>query len=126
MSLDEMRSIDGYWYLGTPYSRYPKGLEWGLIDASRIAAKLVEHRIPVFSPIAHTHPVAIYGMLDPRDMNTWLWLDTPMMRAAHGLIVAQLPGWHDSVGLTHEITEFKLMEKPIHYLNPLEAPWLGL
>lgn len=49
----------GLVYLATPYSKYPRGIEAAFVDASRLAACLVRLGISVYSPIAHTHPIAI-------------------------------------------------------------------
>lgn len=56
-----------FYYLATPYSRYAAGIEAAFQAASEQAAILVRHGIPVFCPIAHTHPIAIHGDIDPFD-----------------------------------------------------------
>lgn len=117
MSLfDSLRIKSGYFYLGTPYSRYPGGIEAGFLAACRATAALIRAGVPVYSPIAHTHPVALAGGMDPLDHSIWLPADRPMMDAAHGLIVAMLPTWAESRGLAHEIEVFEAAGKPIVYL----------
>lgn len=116
--LVEARSIDGFWYLGTPYSKFPGGIAEGFRAACRTAAALIALRVPLFSPIAHSHPIAIHGALDPYDHALWLPADVPLMNAAHGLIVAGLPSWEASVGLAVEIQHFTDAGKPVVYLDP--------
>jgi hypothetical protein len=106
-----------FFYLATPYSKYPEGPEAAHIAACRIAAALMRFRIPVFSPIAHTHLLSVHGDLKDMEIAFWLDADRPMMDAAHGLIVAQLKGWRESVGVTHEIEVFKKAGKPMFYLG---------
>lgn len=111
-----------FWYLATPYSKYPDGPEEAFKEASRQAALLVEARVPVFCPIAHTHPVATYGELSPLDHDIWLPADQPFMDAAIGLIVCKMRGWNESYGITHEIKAFEDMEKPIVLMEPGTVP----
>lgn len=116
-TLSDKRS---FWYLATPYSKYPGGIEDAFRAACRFTGKLIERGIPVYSPIAHTHPVAIHSKMDPFDHSIWLPADEPMMRAAHGLIVMTMEGWDTSKGIAHEIAEFGSSGKVIVYLEPSE------
>lgn len=59
-----------YWYLASPYSKYPAGIEAAFQDICKQTALLIRHKIPVYSPIAHTHPVAIHGEIDPTRMTS--------------------------------------------------------
>ena len=109
--------MSSFWYIATPYSKYPAGREQAFIDASKIAAKFVKAGIPAFSPIAHTHPVAEYGEIDPYDHKIWLPFDAPFMALAYGLIVCKLDGWDKSIGIAHEIEAFKKAGKPVLYME---------
>lgn len=106
-------------YVATPYSKYPDGLHRAFIDASIIIAKLIDKGIYAYSPICHTHPVAIYGGLDPLDHNLWLEFDQAMMKVSSSLIVAHLEGWNRSFGIAHEIEFFSAAGKPIYDLDPM-------
>lgn len=105
-------------YLATPYSKWSAGLEDAFIEASKLAALLLRAGVKVYSPIAHTHPLAIHGNLDPLDHNIWLPFDEAMMTAAQVLIVAHMEGWQESKGIAHEIKFFEAAKKPIWDLNP--------
>ena len=111
--LPTLKERAGYWYLATPYSKYPAGLEAAYQEACRAAAWLIRSGVRVFSPIAHTHGVAIHGDLDPLDHKIWLPADRPLMDDACGLIVAMLEGWAESYGIQQEILEFTAAQKPI-------------
>lgn len=111
--------IESFWYLGSPYSSYRWGLDAACRKASALAASLTFAGIPVFSPIAHSHALAEYGALDPLDHDFWMTADAPFMRAAGGLIVAEMAGWRDSAGLAMEIEVFDRAGKPVVYLDDL-------
>lgn len=106
-------------YLATPYSKWETGIEDAFKEASRLAARLLLRGISVYSPIAHTHSIAIYGQLDPLDHSIWLPFDEAMMEAAERLIVAQLKGWRESRGIAHEIDFFRQRGKPVQYVDPV-------
>lgn len=101
-------------------------LEEAFQEASRQSAILVSTGIPVLSPIAHTHPIALYGGIDPLDYRIWLPADKPFMDAASGLIVCMLEGWETSVGVMHEIDAFEKARKPIIYMTPGTIPEITL
>jgi len=117
LDLDAMRAESGYWYLATPYSKYPAGVEGAFREACQAAAWLVQERIGVYCPIAHTHPIAIHGQIDPLDHAIWLPADAPLMEGAAGLIVCMMPGWEISYGIAQERAAFRLMDKPIHFMR---------
>jgi nucleoside 2-deoxyribosyltransferase len=87
-------------------------------DASKLTAQLLRAGLKVYSPIAHTHPVAIYGELDPLDHGIWLPFDAAIMDKADALLVAHMDTWDKSFGIAHEINVFKAADKPIYHLDP--------
>ena len=107
----------GYWYIATPYSKYRAGLEKAFEDASMISAVLVLAGVRLYCPIAHTHPIAVYGNIPPRNHDIWLPLDKPFMEAASGLLVVKMQGWDESYGIGVEIESFKSQCKPILYTD---------
>jgi hypothetical protein len=100
-------------YLGSPYSRYEKGLVAAFQDVARIAARLRTAGIFTYCPIVHCHPLAVYGDLDPVDLNLWYPHNHVMMERCDCLIVAHMDGWDTSDGVKSEIEYFKKMDKPI-------------
>lgn len=108
----------GYWYLGTPYTRYPQGLAAAFRSAAKVAALLTNHGAAIYSPIVHGHCLALYGGIDPLDHDLWMRIDRPMVDGARGLIVAHLPSWRESRGLAHEIEVFTARGAPIFHLQP--------
>jgi hypothetical protein len=112
-------TIEGYWYLATPYSKWSHGQEDANIVAQKLAAALLSIGVKVYSPIAHTHGIAPYLIgVDKRDHDFWLAADKPLLDAAGGLLIADLTGWRDSKGVTLEIQWAKEQKKPYWLLNP--------
>ena len=109
---------DALCYLATPYSKYAAGIDRAFIDAAKLAALLLRAGLKVYSPIAHTHPLAIHGKLDPFDHSTWLPFDHAMMKACDVLLVAHMDGWQESHGIAEEIKYFAAAGKPIFDLDP--------
>ena len=112
----------GYFYLATPYTNYPNGIEASFTDSCIIAARLTKMGLIVFSPVVHSHAISVHGDINPKDHELWMAIDRPMVNAARGLIVAMLSGWDESLGVKVEIDLFKQAGKPIFYLNPDDLP----
>lgn len=117
MVLADLRAFDLI-YVGTPYSKYPGGLERAFADAARLTARLMQRGLKVYSPIAHTHPLAVYGNIDPYDHAIWLPFDEAIMAKSDAMIVARMLGWAESRGIEHEIEVFSRARKPIFSLDP--------
>lgn len=105
------------YYLASPYSKYPYGINEAFEDISEIAGTLLKKGIFVYSPIAHSHPVAKYGKIDPYDHSVWMPLDLKIAESCKGLIVAKMLGWEDSYGVSLEIKHFKELNLPIYYMD---------
>lgn len=118
MKLANLHYLATLYYLATPYSLFAGGIDEAHRQACRIAAKLIRIGMTVYSPIAATHCIAMYGDLDPLDHSIWLPFDEAMMKAADVLIVAHMDGWNVSKGIEHEIKFFERAEKPIFDLDP--------
>lgn len=112
-AMEELKAAPGYWYLATPYSHVPGGLEVAFWAACRLAALLTKVGVKVFCPIAHSHPIAAIGEIDPTDHTIWLAADQPLMDSAYGLIVAAFPGLAESKGVEAEVKCFAKAGKPI-------------
>lgn len=109
--------VDGYWYLATPYSKHPNGITEAFKQASSAAGNLLKRGVHVYCPIAHTHPIALYGGLDPFDHGIFLPFDEKMMHAAHGILVVKMPGYFESAGIAFEVGWFESRRKPVVMLE---------
>lgn len=107
----------GFWYLATPYAEFPGGHDAAWKFATKQAALCLEAGVRVFTPIGHTHPIAIQMKADPGH-DFWLELDEHVMDAADGLIVVEAEGWERSLGIAREIGFFRGRRKSIVYMAP--------
>ena len=109
-----------FWYLATPYSKYPLGHESASRLSEKMAAIVMEERVPVFAPIAHSHPISKYvSTVSNTDHDFWINADAPFIEAASGLIVVTAAGWEQSKGMAEEIKRFTAAGKPVVYWDPL-------
>lgn len=102
-------------YLGSPYTKYPTGLDAAFRDVAVIAAEMMLEGIKVFSPIAHGHPMSQYGNVDPLNHELWLPFDQAMMDAADAMCIADMEGWETSYGVKYEIDTFRKAGKPVYF-----------
>lgn len=117
-----LSAVPGYWYLATPYSKYPLGIEAAFRIACVQTGLLMRAGVPVFSPIAHTHPISVHASMDPLDHGVWMPVDFPMMHAARGAVVCMMDGWDTSYGVGVEIKTFRDAGKQVVYMTPGEVP----
>lgn len=115
----ELRETPGFWYLGSPYSKYPLGHERAARVIEQIAGELMKLGVRLFCPIAHSHAIAVASGIDPFCHKTWMDQDLAFTPAAVGLIVAKMQSWEISTGLTQEQREFVDAQKPVYYLDPV-------
>ena len=109
-----------FWYVLSPFSNYARGHQQAFKDAVRFTASLHKAGVRAFSPIAAGYPMSKAGLeAEASDLNFWMWVNEPYMRACHGGIVAELPGWRESVGVAEEIKWFQGAGKPVIHL-PVE------
>jgi hypothetical protein len=117
MSIDCLRGFRLV-YLASPYTKYEDGLEAAFSEAADIAGQLIKEGIPVLSPVVHSHPIAEYAGIDPKDVDLWLKMDEPLMAACDAICVAKMPGWARSRGVGIELYRFKVDGKPAFLLDP--------
>jgi nucleoside 2-deoxyribosyltransferase len=90
-------------YLASPYSHDDPAVRLQRFEAAcRAAAILLRNGVLVFSPIAHTHPIALAGDL-PLDWAFWQRFDREMIAACDEVIVLCLDGWASSRGVQAEL-----------------------
>ncbi len=100
-------------YLASPYS-YTTGatvaanqlmMEWNFQKVSEIAFEFMQKGYVVFCPIAHSHPVAMYGDPDVQeDWRFWSKQDLEMLSRCDALVQACMPLWSKSQGAKAERT----------------------
>ena len=107
-------------YLASPYSHPdPSVREIRFREACRAAATLIRLGQAVFSPIAHGHPIAAFGL--PTDWRFWEPFDRRQLQRCDEVVVLMLDGWRESVGVQAEIRIAGECGKPLRYLAPETA-----
>jgi hypothetical protein len=104
-----------YVYLASPYSHPDKAvMQKRFEDVCAAASGLMSRGALVFSPIAHTHPIAVSGCL-PRGWDFWKLYDEVMIGHAEKVVVLTLEGWRESKGVAAEIEIAKQLGIPVEY-----------
>lgn len=117
-----------YIYLATPYSvgtdgasehsdnvreaRYLKAVQW--------TAEMSLKGEVVFSPIVHSHPLAVYHDL-PGTWDFWSKIDYAFIDSCSKVRVMMYDMWEQSVGMKAEIEYAKKIGKPVEYVDPRNA-----
>ena len=106
-------------YLASPYSHKDPGVRFSrLRSVCRVAGKLIaEDNKVLFCPIAHSHGIAEYSVIDCMSHKTWMKIDLTLLERCDKLYVVMLEGWAISKGVQEEIEFAKQRRIPIFYLN---------
>ena len=97
-------------YLAGPYSRATKEGRLARFEAITIAAaRLIEQKKIVFSPLTMTHPIDLVLAADGETLGSEFWVDfdEAFVARCDSISVLQLPGWDQSSGVTREIAAFE-------------------
>jgi hypothetical protein len=104
-------------YLAVPYSHEDEKIrEERFLKVNKVAARLLKEGLTVFSPISHSHPIAMAENL-PTDFDFWVQFDTAFLSHSKKLIVLMLDGWKESKGVIGEIKIAQELNIPIEYIN---------
>ena len=106
-------------YLATPYTNYKDGIEIAFREAARITGQLLLAGVEAYSPIAHCHPLSVHANIDALDRDFWLRYQETFMARCDVLIVAQMKGWKESIGVQHEIKFFLERKRVVFFLDPV-------
>src|SRR5690348_9120280 len=104
-------------YLAGPYSSpniHTRDRRYTQI--SYVAAELMKRGEIVYSPITSCHHLALDYNL-PFNADFWLQHDLKFLSRCDRLLVLQLSGWEDSVGLQKEIEFATKHNIPIEYID---------
>jgi len=103
-------------YLASPYSHPDQAVEQARFDAvCQAAAALMRRGHLVFSPIAHSHAIARFGL--PTDWAFWQRYDRAFLAWCDELWVLTLPGWEQSAGVQAEMRIAREMGKPVRLID---------
>ena len=104
-------------YLASPYTHEdPAVREERFEEVCKAAGSMMLDGLWVFSPIAHTHPIAVRSDL-PLEFDYWKHYDEAMIAACDELVVLKLSGWEMSRGVKAEMDIAFRLHKPISYME---------
>lgn len=117
-------SRGGLIYLATPFTRrLPDVGLCGLRDEAAVhVAALAREGVTAVSPVLLSAAACIsMPALDPLDDDFWTRWCAPLLRAAAGVVVPDLPGWPRSRGVRFEMEAALARCIPVHFYD-LGAP----
>jgi len=104
-------------YLATPYSHdNPEIRKARFKKINRVAAALMREGNLVFSPISHTHPIALAGDL-PKGWEFWKEYDRTFIDWCDEVQVFMQEGWKESTGVSAEIEIARELDKPVIFIE---------
>ena len=103
-------------YVASPYGdTKPLDIRTKLYnEVMEVSCRLIEGGVRVYSPIVHTHHIALAGSTPP---GGWYEYDLGMVGLFDVLIVAMLDGYGASQGVSLEVERMKKLNKPILYVR---------
>ena len=105
-------------YLATPYSDPDPTVRQERFEVVNVvAARLMRDGVHIFSPISHTHPIAIAGDL-PKGWDFWETYNRAILAACCKVIIVRQVGWEKSVGVGNEIRIAGEINIPVEYIDP--------
>jgi hypothetical protein len=116
--LSELEKEEGNMiYLAVPYSHGdPEVREYRFKMANSVAGFMTAQGELVYSPISHTHAIAIERKL-PTDWEYWEKHNRQMMAICSKLVVLRLDGWKESVGVRAEIKLARELRIPVERVD---------
>jgi len=109
-------------YLASPFSDADGNVRQQRFEAAcRVAANMMRAGHTVFSPVAHSYPLAQHGNL-PDDWAYWQRADAEFLWCCDSVVVLALPDWHTSRGVRAEIAIAAELQKPISIA--WDMPWV--
>jgi hypothetical protein len=108
-------------YIATPYlpteDDYRYEYVHRFLRVTNFAAKLMGVGRHVYSPITHSHPMAIAERL-PGGWDYWCELDQKFLKICTCMVVFCQDGWDRSIGVAAEMKYAEIHNMPIILANP--------
>ncbi len=112
----------GFWYMASPYTKYPAGEDAAFQAAAEQSALLLSCGVYVMSAITHAHPIYRAKPELGGAWETWAEMDRRLIAASCGMIVCTLESWEESKGIAAEIEFAQSIGRRIVYMVPGEFP----
>jgi len=103
-------------YLASPYTHEDAAVMRSRFETvCERAAYLMRRGLHIYSPIAHSHPIAQYGL--PKDWKFWEEYDRKILAVCGELYVLTIDGWFQSKGVSAEINIALELLLPVKYVS---------
>ena len=104
-------------YIASPYTSVDVGeMNARFLEACIALSRLSELGVPAFVPIAHSGYAHLhYRATEDRDY--WMAIGLDILKICSSVMVLQLDGWKDSVGIKEELKEARELGLPITYVT---------
>lgn len=107
-------------YLASPYTHPDPAVREARFEAAcRAVIHLVRQGETVFSPVVHSHPLALRGLRG--DWHFWEATDRAFLACAQELRILKLDGWEKSVGVTAERQIAADLGLPVSCMEPVDG-----
>lgn len=107
-------------YLSSPYTHKSEDVEQERFEQALLAAGYLINSLElVFSPIAHSHPIAKACKLSG-SYDYWIRLNQAWIRACARLYLLQIPGWKESIGVRAEFDYAQALKTPVFLMVPID------
>jgi hypothetical protein len=91
-------------YVASPYSADEPAMEAYRFEKTiQIVADMIMEGLLVISPIVHSHPIYTRRPETGAQWESWVAIDTELLRRCDEVVVLMIPGWQESRGVTAEI-----------------------
>jgi len=108
-----------YIYLACPYTHAdPEIMEERFKSATLAASWIRQQGYLVFSPITHSHPMALIREL-PRDFSYWQADAELMVGFCKEIVILKIEGWERSTGIRREVELAYSLSRPVSFMIPL-------
>ena len=105
-------------YLASPYSHPDPRVRQERYEAAvAYAAAMWREGRTVFSPIAHSHPIALLMPEGGGTWEQWAEFDRIIIEACSSIWVLMLPGWRESKGVAAEVKIAHEIVKSVTYVE---------
>ncbi len=102
-------------YLAAPYSHPDPEVRLSRLEGINQAASfLMRQGLHIYSPISHSHPIALAGGL-PTGWDFWEGYDTAVLSVCRAFAVLKLPGWEFSTGVAGETKIATRLQLPMYW-----------
>jgi len=103
-------------YLSSPYTHKDADVRRRRFEIVTHCASILKRAgCFVFAPIVHAHPIAVAHGL-PLDWEYWKRFDHMMLERSQAMLITEIEGWQESVGLREERLFAAELGLPIGYL----------